>query len=158
MPAGERLKYRSNVPEYSKYVFEPVDTEFPSRCSVNRDNGIHNVIVAGLSYGQGSSREHAPWGLEVNDITLVIATNYARIFRQNMYNCGLMAVELSEEQINGLFDKYAGKEVEVDVNVADAKLTFKADGEEEVVEFTLEGFDRALVEAGGSIEYADAKY
>lgn len=116
------------------------------------------VVITRENFGCGSSREHAPWGFEVNDITVVIAESYARIFRQNMYNCGLMALELPKETMDKLFAKYAGKETEVEVNVADSKLTFKADGQSEVVEFKLEGFDRALVEAGGWIEYADAKY
>ena len=63
MPAGARLKYRSNIPKYSTFVFEPVDPEFSSKAALNRDEGIANIIVAGQSYGQGSSREHAaePW-------------------------------------------------------------------------------------------------
>ena len=67
MPAGSRLKYRSNVPKYSDFVFEPLDKEFSRRASALRDKGFHNIIVAGQSYGQGSSREHAalmphvPW-------------------------------------------------------------------------------------------------
>jgi len=31
MPAGSRLKYRSNVPKYSLFVFEPLDTDFAAR-------------------------------------------------------------------------------------------------------------------------------
>ena len=59
MPAGARLKYRSNVPQYAKYVFEHVDPALSRNAAANRDAGRHNVIVAGESYGQGSSREHA---------------------------------------------------------------------------------------------------
>ena len=59
MPAGARLKYRSNVPEYSKYVFEPIDKDFPRRAMEAKKKGLATVIVAGESYGQGSSREHA---------------------------------------------------------------------------------------------------
>lgn len=59
MPAGSRLKYRSNVPKYAEFVFEPLDRDFASRASSLLDQGCHNLIVAGLSYGQGSSREHA---------------------------------------------------------------------------------------------------
>ncbi|MDX9794660.1 MAG: aconitate hydratase, partial [Kiritimatiellia bacterium] len=59
MPAGARLKYRSNVPQYAKYVFEHVDAAFYKNASAIRDAGRHVVIVAGESYGQGSSREHA---------------------------------------------------------------------------------------------------
>jgi len=56
MPAGQLLKYRSNVPKYATYVFSPVDETFAKRAAANRDAGIHNIIVAGESYGQGSSR------------------------------------------------------------------------------------------------------
>ena len=58
-PAGARLKYRSNVPTYAEFVFEKVDPSFSRRCLENKKIGVHNVIVAGESYGQGSSREHA---------------------------------------------------------------------------------------------------
>ncbi|RQW86919.1 MAG: 3-isopropylmalate dehydratase small subunit, partial [Geobacter sp.] len=47
------------------------------------------VIVTRANFGCGSSREHAPWVFEVNGITVVIAESFARIFRQNMFNCGM---------------------------------------------------------------------
>ncbi|HOQ11610.1 MAG TPA: 3-isopropylmalate dehydratase small subunit, partial [Spirochaetota bacterium] len=53
-----------------------------------------SAIVTRENFGCGSSREHAPWALEVNGINVVIAVDFARIFRQNMYNCGMLAVEL----------------------------------------------------------------
>ncbi|HQO23631.1 MAG TPA: 3-isopropylmalate dehydratase small subunit, partial [Spirochaetota bacterium] len=52
------------------------------------------AIITRENFGCGSSREHAPWALEVNGINAVIAENFARIFRQNMYNCGMLAIEL----------------------------------------------------------------
>ena len=55
MPAGARLKYRSNVPEYSKYVFEPIDKDFPSSAMEAKKNGLSTIVVAGESYGRGSS-------------------------------------------------------------------------------------------------------
>src|SRR5512141_2807789 len=61
------------------------------------------VVVTRENFGCGSSREHAPWALEVNGITAVIAQNFARIFRQNMFNCGMLAIELSKEDIETLF-------------------------------------------------------
>ena len=39
------------------------------------------VIVSRKNFGCGSSREHAPWVFEVNDITVIIAESFARIFR-----------------------------------------------------------------------------
>ena len=50
------------------------------------------VVLARSNFGCGSSREHAPWALEVNGIYVVIAENFARIFRQNMFNGGMLAV------------------------------------------------------------------
>ena len=61
------------------------------------------VIITRENFGCGSSREHAPWALEVNGIDIVIAPNFARIFRQNMFNCGMLAVELPEKDIDDMF-------------------------------------------------------
>ena len=60
------------------------------------------VIITRENFGCGSSREHAPWALEVNGIDIVIAPNFARIFRQNMFNCGMLAVELPEKDIDDM--------------------------------------------------------
>lgn len=90
MPAGARLKFRSNVPEYSKYVFEPCDATFHDRCLVNKANGAANVIVAGESYGQGSSREHAALCPMFLGVKAVIAKSIERIHRANLINFGIV--------------------------------------------------------------------
>ncbi|HSA79007.1 MAG TPA: aconitate hydratase, partial [Nitrospirota bacterium] len=59
MPAGSRLKYRSNIPKYAEFVFEGVDADFSRKAINNKESGVHNIVIAGASYGQGSSREHA---------------------------------------------------------------------------------------------------
>jgi 3-isopropylmalate/(R)-2-methylmalate dehydratase small subunit len=64
------------------------------------------VIVTRSNFGCGSSREHAPWALEVNGIHLVVAENFARIFRQNMYNCGMIAAEASNQDIERPLSKF----------------------------------------------------
>ena len=116
------------------------------------------AIISRENFGCGSSREHAPWAIEVNGIHVVIAESFARIFRQNMYNCGMLAIELPKEKIDYLFETYAGKETSLSINVETAVITFTCEGKSEEIPFTLEGFDRALVEAGGWVEYADANY
>jgi aconitate hydratase len=90
MPAGARLKYRSNVPAYSQYVFEPVDKEFSRRAAANRDAGLHNVIVAGESYGQGSSREHAAMCPMYLGVKAVLARSIERIHLANLINFGIV--------------------------------------------------------------------
>ena len=90
MPAGARLKFRSNVPEYSKYVFEPCDKTFHDRCLKNKEAGLVNVIVAGESYGQGSSREHAALCPMYLGVKAVIAKSIERIHRANLVNFGIV--------------------------------------------------------------------
>ena len=90
MPAGARLKYRSNIPEYAKYVFEHTDPGFHAAALANRDAGKANVIVAGESYGQGSSREHAALCPMYLGVRAVIAKSIERIHRANLINFGIV--------------------------------------------------------------------
>ncbi|MHC1631054.1 MAG: aconitase family protein, partial [Methanotrichaceae archaeon] len=90
MPAGARLKYRSNVPKYSQFVFEPLDKEFSNRAAKYRDEGVHNLIVAGASYGQGSSREHAALCPMYLGVKAVIAKSIERIHAANLVNFGIV--------------------------------------------------------------------
>ena len=90
MPAGPRLKYRSNVPTYAKYVFENVDGAFYERTMNNKKAGTHNVIVAGESYGQGSSREHAAMCPMYLGVKAVIAKSFERIHAANLINFGIV--------------------------------------------------------------------
>jgi len=90
MPAGSRLKYRSNVPKYSEFVFEPLDKNFSTRASALHGQGVHNLIVAGLSYGQGSSREHAALCPMYLGVKGVIAKSIERIHAANLVNFGIV--------------------------------------------------------------------
>jgi aconitate hydratase len=90
MPAGARLKYRSNIPAYAEYVFEPVDPDFAARAKKNRDAGAHNFIIAGESYGQGSSREHAAICPMFLGVKAVVAKSFERIHEANLVNFGIV--------------------------------------------------------------------
>jgi aconitate hydratase len=90
IPAGQRMKYRSNIPKYSEYVFEIVDNTFSRRASKIRDSGKHNIIVAGISYGQGSSREHAALCPMYLGVKTVIAKSFERIHSSNLINFGIL--------------------------------------------------------------------
>lgn len=117
------------------------------------------VIVTRENFGCGSSREHAPWALEVNEIYVVLAENYARIFRQNMFNCGMLAIELTKEEINDLFEIAGKGTIECAVDTANTSLVFTNNGEVVYeLEYFISEFDNALVEAGGWVEFADKNY
>ena len=98
--------------ELTKEALKPYCLEDLSLPGFNpkKDIAGKSVIVTRANFGCGSSREHAPWVLEYNNINLVIAVNFARIFRQNMFNCGLMAVSLPEETIDDMFKTFANSE------------------------------------------------
>ncbi|MEA1913293.1 MAG: aconitate hydratase [candidate division WOR-3 bacterium] len=98
MPAGARLKYRSNVPKYAEFVFENVDSTFPERCLANKQEDIHNIIVAGLSYGQGSSREHAALCPMYLGVKAVIAKSIERIHHANLLNFGILPLVFKNEE------------------------------------------------------------
>jgi aconitate hydratase len=93
-PAGARLKYRSNVPKYAEFVFENIDPSFSRRCLENKAQGAHNVIVAGESYGQGSSREHASMCPMYLGVKAVIAKSFERIHSANLVNFGVLPLVL----------------------------------------------------------------
>jgi len=125
---------------------------------VHKDTSEKSAVVTRENFGCGSSREHAPWAFEVNGINIVFAESFARIFRQNMYNCGMMAVELPAETISVLFEKFAGKDTDLDLDFQNSKALFKAGSETLEVEFSISDFDRELVLAGGWVDFADKKY
>lgn len=116
------------------------------------------VLVTRENFGCGSSREHAPWALEVNGINVVIAENFARIFRQNMYNCGMMAIELSKEKIEHLFNTYADKSASIAIDIENDKIIVSSEEASEEIDFKVGEFDKTLVIEGGWVGYADKNY
>jgi len=120
--------------------------------------GTARVVVSRANFGCGSSREHAPWAFEVNDITCVIAESYARIFRQNMFNGGMLAIELEPAAIDEIFALGKKGVLSCAVDVGSRTLTFSWTGGSKQVSFALAPFDEALVRSGGWVEFADKKY
>lgn len=116
------------------------------------------VLVTRANFGCGSSREHAPWVFEVNDINVVIASSFARIFRQNMFNCGMAAIELPKQALDSLFAYQDCSDATIDIDVSGQALVIRGGGREESFTFDIAPFDKALLTAGGWVDYADRKY
>ncbi|HMK60253.1 MAG TPA: hypothetical protein VK452_03795 [Dissulfurispiraceae bacterium] len=115
------------------------------------------VIVTRANFGCGSSREHAPWVFEVNDINVVIASSFARIFRQNMFNCGMLAIELPESSIEELFE-HKDSDASISVDFENDKLIISSPKGSKTCTYNIAEFDKALVKAGGWVDFADSKY
>jgi aconitate hydratase len=97
MPAGDKLKYRSNVPRYAEFVFAPIDPQFSRRALENRERGLANLVVGGLSYGQGSSREHAALCPMYLGVRAVLARSFERIHAANLINFGILPLTFAME-------------------------------------------------------------
>ncbi len=97
MPAGVHLKLRSNIPQYAKVVFECFSEAgkptFAERAMAVKQAGKAGVIVAGESYGQGSSREHAAICPMHLGVRLVLARSIERIHAANLINFGIVPLQ-----------------------------------------------------------------
>lgn len=77
-----------------------------------------SILVAGKSFGVGSSREHAVWAIQQGGFDAVIAPSFSDIFRNNCGKNGLIAAVLSEEIVNklwGIIENDPTTEITVDV-------------------------------------------
>ncbi|MFC0673340.1 3-isopropylmalate dehydratase small subunit [Brachybacterium hainanense] len=94
-----------------------------------------SVLVAGSDFGTGSSREHAVWALRDYGFRAVLSSRFADIFRGNAGKQGLVAAELSQDDIEQLWkilEEEPGAQVTVDlveqqVHAADATFRFDID-------------------------------
>jgi 3-isopropylmalate/(R)-2-methylmalate dehydratase small subunit len=117
------------------------------------------VVITRANFGCGSSREHAVWAFEVNDINIVIAESFARIFRQNMFNCGILAIELPGADIEQLFKMRGNLTIEVDLDKTEMTARSSDPAQSPITcSFQMNPFDRDLVAAGGWLAYADKKF
>ena len=90
--------------EMASHCMEDIDKTFITRV---KDG---DIMVAGVNFGCGSSREHAPIAIKASGISCVIAKNFARIFYRNAINIGLAILECPAAS-EGIDD---GDEVAVD--------------------------------------------
>ncbi|MCR5413513.1 MAG: aconitate hydratase [Kiritimatiellae bacterium] len=151
MPAGARLKFRSNIPEYAKYVFEPCDPKFHDTCLANKGKGLANVIVAGESYGQGSSREHAALCPMYLGVKAVFAKSIERIHRANLINFGIVPFVFADPSDYSKIDagdaiSLAGMRAAVE---GDGRLAVKTPKGEVILETSLSAREKHILLSGG---------
>ena len=150
MPAGKYLPLRSNVPEYAKHVFEPIDETFAGR-ALEKGGGF---ILAGENYGQGSSREHAALCPMYLGIKAIITKSFARIHLANLVNFGIVPLTLENPAD---YEKISqGDELEIRVAELDDRLTLvdKTTGAEFGLTHPLTAQDIAIIRAGGKLAHA----
>ncbi len=153
MPAGAKiLPLRSNIPAISEYVFSRIDPSFSVRAKTEGGG----VVLGGVNYGQGSSREHAALAPMYLGIKVVLAKSFARIHRDNLINFGILPLTILPEPYDVLEQD---SEIELpdierevkessDVTLIDVKTgnTYKA-------EHYLTDRQREIILAGGRLNY-----
>jgi aconitate hydratase len=107
------LMYRSNIPKLSEFTLSRVDDTFAER-ALESDGGF---LVAGENYGQGSSREHAALCPMYLGIEGVLAQSFARIHKANLFNFGLLPLEIDEETYEQIEQ---GDDIEIVDDVSEA--------------------------------------
>ncbi len=93
-----------NHKELASHCMEDIDKSFVGRVKEG------DIMVAGVNFGCGSSREHAPIAIKASGISCVIAKSFARIFYRNAINIGLAILE-SEKASENISE---GDEVDID--------------------------------------------
>lgn len=136
----------TDMAEFAKHLLEdvPISPE-------HRDAICHSqILVAGSNFGCGSSREHAPWALRGAGIRCVIAPDFPRIFKNNMFANGLLCITASEIVVNHLFAEKPGR---IDVDWENGFMSWEDPSSLETnsMHFNLTGYQKELIENGGSV-------
>ncbi len=151
-------KYLNEITKEDLKPFILEDLKLPGFDPNGPKTRAARVIVSRANFGCGSSREHAPWVFEVNNITAVIAESFARIFRQNMFNCGMAAIELPKADLDLIFSHSGDEDASMSIDIEAGTMTMSGGGKQKTFNFEISPFDKALVLAGGWVDYADQKY
>ena len=141
---------RSGYGEYLFYDWKK-DPNFPLNNDLYKDS---KVLVAGDNFGTGSSREHAPWGLQDWGFDAIISTKFADIFRLNSINIGLLPIEASQENVDALFSKIKNKKkkkIEIHIKTKSVEcedINFLFDLDDFSQKRILEGIDKIDITLG----------
>ncbi len=153
MPAGAKiLPYRSNIPYLSKYCFAVCDETFAERA---REAGS-SIIVGGVNYGQGSSREHAALVPLYLGVRAVIAKSFARIHAANLVNAGILPLTFrTPEDYDRLHmgDKLVIRNLHASLACGEVTLENETTGESILLDARLTDRNREILLAGGLLDY-----
>ncbi len=155
MPAGAKiLPLRSNIPAISEHCFTVCDKDFPTRA---KQLG-NSIIVGGINYGQGSSREHAALAPLHLGVKAVVVKSFARIHRANLINAGILPLTfVNESDYDNINEGDDLSIPNVRQLIADGKedlvIINNSNGKEIPVKCELSGRTRDIILAGGLLDY-----
>jgi aconitate hydratase len=152
------LMYRSNIPKLSEFTLSRVDDTFAQR-ALDSDGGF---LVAGENYGQGSSREHAALCPMYLGIEGVLAQSFARIHKANLFNFGLIPLEIDEADYENIEQ---GDDIEIVDDVAEAvrsgqeEFTVRVNGDWELTAaLDASEREREILANGGKLSHVKKQH
>ena len=141
---------RSGYGEYLFYDWKK-DPDFPLNNKIYQGS---KVLVAGDNFGTGSSREHAPWGLQDWGFDAIISSKFADIFRLNSINIGLVPIETDQKNVEALFTKIeADPSTNIQISIENKtaqceEISFSFDLDDFSQKRILEGLDKIDISLG----------
>ena len=115
-----------------------------------------NVLISDDNFGCGSSREHAVWALKDFGINVVIASSFGDIFFNNCFKNGVLAIKISQDQINEIFFQQrqnSQKQIEIDLINQKIKIQNIKLIDFEIDEFRKNCLLEGLDDIGFSLKY-----
>lgn len=151
---GRALKYGDNIntdiiapPQYmelsiadsAKYTMTAIDPDFPRKVQAG------DILVAGVNFGSGSSRETAPLALKYLGVGAIVACFFARIFYRNAINLGIPVIECKDA------DKISDGDY-IEINVEQGLIRNVSKGEDYICS-KIPSHLQKLINDGGLVPY-----
>ena len=121
------------------YLFEGLDPSLRDKL------GEDPILVTGVNFGMGSSREHVPQAMKAWGVRCVLGHSFARIFHRNCINLGLSIVTCPEAAAAA----HDGSQIEIDTDSGAIDVDGQRFQAAPIPEFML-----AMIDAGGLVPYA----
>ena len=122
------------------HCMEDIDKDFVTRVKPG------DIMVCGVNFGCGSSREHAPIAIKAAGVSCVVAKNFARIFFRNAINIGLPLLECPQ----AAHDSEMGDELKIEL---DTGLITNITKGKSYTAIPFPEFMQRIISAGGLVGY-----
>ncbi len=130
----------SDKHELAKHCFIDARPEFARAVKTG------DIIVAGINFGCGSSREHANWAIKAAGVGVIIAKSFARIFYRNAFNIGLPILE--SEEVPDFFSE--DDRLSVDISTGEI---WNLNSGRQFLAKPIPPFMQEIIRAGGLVHY-----
>lgn len=142
---------------YKQFLFEDLNlADFDPKTDI----AGKRLIITRDGFGCGNNCEQTAWAFEANGIYAIVATNFAKSFRQSMLQNNLLTIELEHKLIDDIFRTFGDKETDGSIILNEdgtAKVKLISGSLSKSYHFRLGEFDKELLENNNWIGYSEKK-